>query len=120
MAKFKVIFHELIQDSQDFGSDDQHMVSRVFFSLYKQGQRVGDFSADLKQVVGSDAESGEIEVSSPHGYDGEFDHQSFSSVAIQYFRSLVGSTGSGIRIVGRVSGIRMRNNRFTREAEFNF
>lgn len=27
----RITFHKLIQDSQDYGSDDEHMVSRAFF-----------------------------------------------------------------------------------------
>jgi hypothetical protein len=119
MPKFSGTFHRLIQDSQDYGSDDEHMISRVFFSLAKDGQAIGELSADLKQVVGSDAENGEIEVSSPHGYDGEFNHVGFAAAAIDYFRSLVGPNASGIRIVG-ARNIRMRNNRLGREQHFNF
>jgi len=33
MSKAKVIFHQCIQDSQEYGSDDEHMVSRIFFIL---------------------------------------------------------------------------------------
>jgi hypothetical protein len=119
MAEFRVIFHECIQDSQEYGSNDEHMVSRVFFSLEVDGRRVGDFSADLKQVVGGDIEHGEIEVGPPHNYDGPFDHTQFAEAARKYFRSLVGSQGTGIRMEGSTN-VRMRNNRFRKEAEFRF
>jgi len=33
VSKAKVIFHQCIQDSQEYGSDDEHMVSRIFFIL---------------------------------------------------------------------------------------
>jgi hypothetical protein len=118
MARFKVKFHRCIQDSQDYGSNDEHMVSRVFFSLDINGNREGDFSADLKQVVGSDFESGDIEVSAPHGYIGPFNHHGFADAATKYFRSLVGAKGSGIRIQGG-SNIRMRNNEYLKDAEFD-
>ena len=120
MPKFKVTFHECIQDSQDYGSDDEHMISRVSFSLEIDGKSVGNFSANLKQVVGSDAESGDIEVSPPNGYDGAFNQDGFSDAARKYFRSLVGATGSAIRIVGSAKNIRMRNGRYTKNAEFIF
>jgi hypothetical protein len=119
MPTFSVKFHEMIQDSQEFGSNDEHMVSRVFFSLDVDGKRAGDFFANLKQVVGSDIESGEIEVSPPHEYDGPFNHRMFSEVARDYFCRLVGSKGSGINIQGG-RNIRMFNNRFRREAEYKF
>jgi hypothetical protein len=119
MPTFKVTFHELLQDSQEYGSDDEHMISRVFFSLSVDGGNVGDFSADLKQVVGSDIQNNEIEVGPPWGYDGPFDHQGFSKAAREYFRNRVGSTGTGIHIVGG-SHIRMLNNRVIEEAEYRF
>jgi hypothetical protein len=119
MAEFKVTFHKCIQDSQDYGSDDEHMVSRVFFSLDIDGTRAGDFSADLKQVVGGDFETGDIEVSPPYGFDGPFNHHGFGEAATKYFRSLVGSKGSVIRIVGG-GNIRMRNNTYVKDVEFNF
>ena len=118
MPKFKVTFHQLIQDSQDYGSDDDQMVSRVFFSLNVDGRPIGNFTADLKQVVGSDFETGDIEVGPPTNYDGPFDHQGFGDAARRYFRSLIGQ-GSAIHFVG-VRNLRMRNNRINREAEFTF
>jgi len=33
MSQISVTFHKLIQDSQEFGSDDEHMVSRAFFKI---------------------------------------------------------------------------------------
>ena len=33
MAKVKITFHKCIQDSQEYGSNDEHMVSRIFFSI---------------------------------------------------------------------------------------
>lgn len=114
MTKIKVTFHECVQDSQDYGSDDQHMVSRVFFSMEVGGKRYAGLYADLKQAVGSDFETGHIEVSPPRGakYRGPFNHDAFSKGAENYFRSLVGSKGRGIRIEGG-GNIRMRNNRYS-------
>ena len=58
MKKCKVIFRKCIQDSQDYGSDDEHMTSRVFFDLEIDGKIFKDLCADLKQTVGSDIETG--------------------------------------------------------------
>ena len=119
MPRFKVTFHKCIQNSQDYGSNDQHMVSRVFFSLGVDQKQVGDYSADLKQAVGDDFETGAIEVGPPQGYQGPFDHAGFADAAAKYFRSLVGASASGIRIVGGAS-IKMRNNVFQKDAVFEF
>ncbi|MGH9385622.1 MAG: hypothetical protein ACRD2N_15175 [Vicinamibacterales bacterium] len=99
-------FTMCVQDSQDYGSDYEHMVSRVFFDLVVNGKRHPGLHADLKQVVGSNYETGDIEVGQPVGYRGPFNHIAFRAAAERYFRSLVGSSGSGIRIQG-ASNIRM-------------
>ncbi len=119
MAEIMVTFHRCHQDSQEYGSDDEHMVSRVFFSLEVDGQPKGEFYAGLKQVVGDDFETGAIEVGLPVGYEGPFSYGEFTKAATTYFRSLVGSKGSGIRIEGG-RNIRMRDNQFVQEAQFRF
>ncbi|MHB1362091.1 MAG: hypothetical protein ACYCW5_05800 [Thermoleophilia bacterium] len=48
MSKVTIHLEKLIQDSQEYGSDDEHMVSRVFFSLEAGGALHGDLYADVK------------------------------------------------------------------------
>ncbi len=76
MSQISVTFHKLIQDSQDFGSDDEHMVSRVFFTIEVNDKSYPAVYCDLKQTVGSDFESGPIEVGTPQGvkYSGSFNY----------------------------------------------
>lgn len=119
MAKAKLAFHKCIQDSQDYGSDDEHMVSRVFFTFTVAGKEHPDLYADIKQTVGSDFETGPIEVSGPHGYTGPINYQAFRDTVEKYYRTLVGSQGRGIRISGG-RNIRMRDNRFIQEMSFEF
>jgi hypothetical protein len=111
MVPAKISFRELIQDSQDYGSDDEHMVSRVFFDFEIEGSVHSNLYADVKQPVGSSFETAPLEVSRPSDYKGPFNWQCFRDAVEQYYRSLVGSQGRGIRIEG-ASNIRMRNNRF--------
>jgi hypothetical protein len=121
VAHAKVVFRECIQDSQDYGSDDEHMVSRVFFSLEVSGKKYDGLYVDIKQAVGSSYETGPIEVGSPRGarYRGPFNHQAFSQGVEKYFRSLVGSGGKAIRVSG-ATNIRMRNNRLVRPMTIEF
>lgn len=119
MADALVKFTRLIQDSQDYGSDDEHMVSRAFFDLSIGDKKYENLSVDIKQQVGSDFETSLLEISSPNGYNGPFNHQEFQSVVEKYYRSLVGSAGSGIHISGG-SNIRMRNNTFIQEMTAQF
>ena len=122
MTKARVIFDKCIQDSQDYGSDDEHMVSRVFFTLEVGGRRYEGLHVDVKQTVGSSYEDGPIEVSSPKGasYKGPFNYEAFHAAVEKYYRTLVGSKATGIRISGGARNIRMRNNTFQRQevAEF--
>ncbi len=119
MAKAKVIFQKLIQDSQDYGSDDQHMVSRAFFSVDVEGNVTQEAYVDIQQTVDTDFESTPLEVSKPVGYSGPFNYQAFRQAAEAYYRSLVGGKGSGIRITGG-GNIRMRNNTFIQQAVVEF
>ena len=119
MPRARVTFHKLIQDSQDYGSDDEHMVSRVFFSLEVEGKRYNDLYVHIKQPVGSNFEKAPLEVSQPYGYSGPFNHQAFQKAVEAYYRSLVGASGSGIRMQGG-GDIRMRNNTFIRETQVEF
>ena len=132
MAKVKVTFHECIQDSQEYGSNEEHMVSRVFFSIEvsKVGngkmkvERYDDLYADLKQAVGGEFEKTPIEVGLPKNHKGELfsgpmNYEAFHSACEKYYRSLVGSKGFGIHIEGE-RGIRMYNNRFVKEFSLEF
>ena len=119
MKKCKVIFYTCIHDSQDYGSDDEHMVSRVFFDLEIDGKIFKDLCVDLKQTVGSDIETGIIEVGPPKGYSGSFNHIAFRDAAEKYYRTLVGSPGRVIHIEGG-SNIHMRNTTLIQEMIFEF
>lgn len=106
MAKLKVNFHECIQDSQEYGSDDEHMVSRIFFSVDVNGDRYkGLYHADLRQAVVGKFEENPIEVRLPYDssdepYSGPMNYGAFRKAAEDYYRKLVGSTGRGIHIEG--------------------
>jgi hypothetical protein len=94
MPTATVTFLKIHQDSQDFGSDDDHMVSRIFFDLEIDGSKYQNLSADIKQTIGEDYESGPLEVSPPHGYNGPFHFQDFQKAVEDCYRSQVGSGGA--------------------------
>jgi len=120
MGNARVTFHQLIQDSQEYGSDDEHMVSRVFFSLQVDGGSYPILHVDVKQTVGAEFENAPLEVGPPHGYNGPFNHEEFRNAVEEYYRGLVGSQGSAIRIKGGAGPIRMYNNRFASESVVEF
>jgi len=120
MSKAKIIFHKCLQNLQELGSDDEHMVSRVFFSLEIDEEKYKGLYADLKQTVGADYEIGPLEVGPPQGYEGAFNHEVFHDCAEKYYRSCVGSEATGIRIGKGARGIRMFNNVFKKETVCEF
>ena len=119
MAHAKVILSSLVQDSQDYGSDDEHMVSRAFLDLQVDGTVHEKLYAEIKQPVGGDFETPPLEVSWPAGYKGPLNYEAFRAGIEAYYRSLVGSTGSDIHVEGG-SNIRVKNNRFVSPSSFEF
>jgi hypothetical protein len=119
MSKAKVIFCQCNQDSQEYGSDDEYMVSRIFFTLEIGEERFEGLYADIKQTVGSDYDTAPIEVSQSHGYEGAFNHQAFRDCAEKYYRSCVGSEATEIEI-GEGARIRMYNNVIKKEMVCEF
>jgi hypothetical protein len=46
MPEVVVRFTKCQQNSQEAGSDDEHMVSRLFFSIEVDGKQIGAYHAD--------------------------------------------------------------------------
>jgi hypothetical protein len=113
MAKVDVLFYKIIQDSQDYGSDDEYMISRIFFKVF-ESEKTFEGHADLKQLVGSSFETpGSIEVGAPVAYAGpRLDHNTFAAAAAKCFKDqVVGKESRGIHISGGAK-VRMHNNAF--------
>jgi hypothetical protein len=126
MAIVKLVFEKCIQDSQEYGSNDENMVSRVFFSVFVDGQPFGQnpHHADVKQAVGGEYERDPLEVDHPFDasnqrYSGPMSYYAYREAVEHYYRKLVGSTGVGIHIEGG-SGIRMYDNTFVVRHEVEF
>jgi hypothetical protein len=119
MAKVKITFQKCIHDSQEYGSNDEYMVSRVFFDIEVDGENKGEFSTDVKQAVGGDYETTPLEVDIPKEYKGPLRYQAFRQAVEDYYRSQVGSSGNGIHIEGG-GNIRMHIDTFiaTKIVEF--
>ncbi|MCX6641743.1 MAG: hypothetical protein NTW14_14855 [bacterium] len=111
MKSAKINFREMIQDSQDYGSNEEHMISRVFFDLEVEGRIQRGLYADVKQPFGSKFEEYPLEVYTQPEYRKLMNYSAFRDAVEKYYRRLIGATGRGIRIEGG-SNIRMRNNRF--------
>ncbi len=118
MTTRRVNFASCVQDSEDYGSDDDHIVSRVFFCIWYEGLRHPGLHADIKHAVDADVETDRLEITLPHGYDGPISAEGFRRVVGQYYRLLLGRAGSGIR-AGKC-GTRMRDNTFLMPRSFEF
>jgi hypothetical protein len=132
MYNIQVTFHKCIQDSQDYGSNDEHMVSRLFLTIEvhellnekETTTKYDNIYTDIKQMVGGKFEEDPIEVSPPYQasgelYKGPMNYDQFRKESENYFRKLVGNKGQGINIQGG-SNIRMRNNVFIQEYSTEF
>jgi hypothetical protein len=111
---------KFVQDAQEYGSNNEWMVSRVFFDVVVDGTPSGSFHADVKLVVGGSFETDALEVGPPVGYGGPFNHARFADEVVKYIRALVGASGSGIRIGPGARNIRMMNNTFVQPKSFSF
>lgn len=109
MSKLELIFTKCIQDSQEYGSNNEHMVSRVFFLV--DGK---EYQCNLRQPYGESFsyEKDPIEVDPPEGLEDVVNYGQFRDEVEKYYRSLVGNNGGMIHIEGSVNNIRMMNNTF--------
>jgi hypothetical protein len=110
MKKAVITFYKCIQNSQDLGSNDEHMISSIHFYLDIDGRKE-DLYSIAKQTVGSDFNTGVIEISAPVGYNGPFNYTTFRDHAEKYYRGLVGKSNAMIPVSGG-GKVHMRNNTF--------
>jgi hypothetical protein len=120
MAVVHITFTHLVQDSQEYGSTDEHMVSRAFFDMQLDGRKYKDLSVAIKQVVGSTFETSPLEVSEPIGYEGPFNYDAFRKAVEQYYRDLVGSRGALMHLSEGCTNVRMQNNHFSLKKDVEF
>jgi hypothetical protein len=117
-----VTFHKGIQDSEEIGSDNEHMVARLFFSYVVDGHELHGLSVEIKQTIGSDYETGPIEVGSPRGIPSEvpFNYLAFRDAAERYYRGFVGSQAWGIRLSPAARKVTMQGNTFIKTLVVEF
>jgi hypothetical protein len=111
MGTAKVTFHKCIQDSIDLGSDDEHMVSAIFFDLEMNGEAHPDLCVEVRQLVGG----GPLEVGDPMRYSGPINCQAFRQAVETYFLDLVGP-----QVSADVQEGRLQNNIFLEDKVVEF
>jgi hypothetical protein len=100
MPTARIDFTHALIDSQELGGDDQHMTSRVYFTMTLNGEAYEGLHVEVKQTVGSNEEDA-IEVGPPVGYGGPFNHKPFRTNVQRYYLQLVGSQGRGVRVTAK-------------------
>jgi len=115
--KGKLIFSRLIQNSQELGTDDDHLVSRVFFDLETPEGINGGLHSDVKLSPGADFSNDPLEVSFPDAVRDVLGYETLRREVEQYYRDNVGATGRGIMIGPGAKGIVMKDNLFVSRKE---
>ncbi len=116
MSKANITIHKCIQDVHDIGGE---MISQVYFSMNVDGKIYNNLCVTVSHNFGIDYSVDPLEVHKVEGLDINLNYGKFSDIIENYYRSLVGSSGSGISFGSGASGIRMRNNTFIKEHKFD-
>ena len=122
MKKAKIIFFKCIHDSQEFGTNDEYMISRVYFSLEYNGIEKDSF-AQIKQPAGSSCNEKFFEVSFPEGIPEPLNSDYLTDTVKAYYMRLVGARGCFVKLGdnGVSARIQTMNKLYlmTHEEEFN-
>lgn len=86
-----IAFHRCAVNSPAYGSDEEHVGSRVFLDLQLEDAAYANVSVDVRQLVRDGTEDEPLLVSHPVGYDGPLNFQVFQSLVEFYFRQAVGA-----------------------------
>ena len=106
-------------DEEEGTADDDHMISRVHFSIAVPGKLHTDLSVTVKQAAGSRFDDATLEIGQPKGYNGPFDWNAFRVCVARYYRSLLGGEGIVAIGAGKMSA-RMLNTRFEQDSYCSF
>jgi len=91
----RIIFHKVVQDGLEFGSDETRSVSRVFFDLEEDGELYEDLYVDVEEPADGTHQTEDIVVGTPQGTPAALDLKSFEQAVCVYYQRLVGSAGYG-------------------------
>ena len=95
MATATVAFRKCVINSQEYGGDDKHLASRVFFDLDIEGEGYANLYVDVRQSKTTDLKEESLEISGPYGYDGPFNCEVFQASLEFYYRQVIGEKGAG-------------------------
>ncbi len=108
-----VAFRRCIINSPEFGSNEDHVGSRVFFDLSVADEGYANLYVDIRQLVREGTEHEPLLVTHPSNYSGPFNFQVFQGLVEFYYRHAVGGKWG----MFGMHGIRMRLENWTVEQE---
>lgn len=79
----------LLRDAAELGSDEEVVVSRVFFHLRVSGEAPRRLAADVRQRVRDGHASTPLEITRPIDYRGPLNYAAFRRCVEAYYRRLV-------------------------------
>ena len=98
MRRGRLEFTNLNYDSQELGSTEEQIVSRIFFDLYVRGDiHMGLFS-DVRQVAGTNIDHASLEISLPPLLKDVINRQEFQDRVQENYREAVRSNGLGSQV----------------------
>lgn len=90
----RIVFHKLVQDGLEFGSNERVSVSRVYFDLIYGEDTYPELYVDIEEPAGGTHDLKDVQVGafkSPV----ELDRKAFEEAVCRYYQSLVTSAGYG-------------------------
>ncbi|MCZ6801362.1 MAG: hypothetical protein O7F12_12830 [Nitrospirae bacterium] len=100
MPTATVAFRRCIINSPEYGSDEDHVGSRIFFDLAMDDVGFANVYVDVRQFLDEAAEDQPLLVSPPQGYDGPLNSLVFQGVIEFYYRHAVGAKWSMLGMKG--------------------
>jgi hypothetical protein len=78
-----------------FEPDENQIGSLIEFDLKIGDECLRDLSAEVRQLIGTDFQSQQLEVGKVIGYDGPWNYEEFREFCGRYYRDVIGSSGVG-------------------------
>lgn len=110
---WNIRFTHCITDSQEYGSDSEHMNSKLFFEAARVGDSNRIWIVQSGCIVRQDRgesftfETMPFNVENPPEISGQINYGEFRDAVERYFRLLVGPEGVAVRIGANVTNLRI-------------
>lgn len=90
MPAATIAFRRCVVNSTAYGSDEEHVGSRVFFDLLVEDNGFANLCVDVRQLAREGTKNEPLLISRPEGYEGPFNFPVFQCLVEFYYRQAVG------------------------------